>query len=555
MLEDQIYRYFKEEDKSVTEDEVCRAFASYSRSSVTEALSSLCRKNKLYVLNTIVGKMYGYDSSEDNEIYSVNTSTGEGMGGLLQALGVFDDYKTLSSQLFSSGPAKSYGIPAPDDKKFMKNSYSERDINEWLGTIEANRVYLNEVKKVALQQLATRIQSMALGSMDVFERYAKLELKEIAQERENLYKQIENALSFVVKGTDNSEWLKGLSAYLQEIVQPELEDMTINGGEFYYSVPIPNIRHYQSAFKISIEGKESALNKKTSNETAGRKDQKAASLRKKTEVSGESKKSAANKKVSKEGKKDAANKKVSKEPAYQIDTEESKEKKKYEELEKEFVSCLESLRNDNEKNAKQVEQAEKAFREISDQYKKEVHAKDDRFESIEKEAENERNAVRDALGDLRIRSNNTLSEIFATKKELDGVFFLNSGKKKDLTQKLESLRKQSRDLGEEIQTTELRLSSIDREKEKQKEEAEEKLLVLEKKKDEKKKELDHLREITLSEKQIAITEKSYREFLSLVRALLKDFHTEFTAKESGKKNLIEKVDKKADELKNRKEKR
>ena len=246
MLERELYNWFAEDDKFVTIKDVYAAFPNESKTNIQKALDNLCARGTFYKVSTIVGDMYGIDSAEEDDSYAVDTSTGSGMGDILRAMGVFDDYVPLSRGLIKETIPNEYDIDEINDDKYRKESYSPDDVLEWMNTIGENRQMLTTVKQYALQQLVQYLQGQGLGDklLYYFEGLAKIELEEIAKERENHYKKIVEIWNLMKDRLTDKRMLSSVSDELVKMIS-DVEDMTINGGQLYFSVPINNADYYR----------------------------------------------------------------------------------------------------------------------------------------------------------------------------------------------------------------------------------------------------------------------------------------------------------------------
>ena len=255
MTEREIYNWFAKDDKFVLIDDVCEAFPNESRESIQNILNRLCEKGTFYKMSTAFGDMYGIDSTVEDEPVTINPSTGSGMGDLLRASGTFDGYEPISKGLIKDAKLKNYGIDEINAGKFKKASYSSDEVVEWMNTISTNREFLTTIKQVALKNLVQNLQTRGLSGDQLLAYLgglAKIELEEIAKERLNQYKKIEEIWNHIKDGLADKRLLASLSKELVNIVA-DVEDMTVNGGQLYYSVPIPNFEHFKEAFKIQLE--------------------------------------------------------------------------------------------------------------------------------------------------------------------------------------------------------------------------------------------------------------------------------------------------------------
>lgn len=76
-LEQKIFRYFQDGDKCLTADDVVDAL-QLPKNQVEEALEHLVERNAMYSIKSIVGTMYGIDSSEDCSTNMVSIDLSEG---------------------------------------------------------------------------------------------------------------------------------------------------------------------------------------------------------------------------------------------------------------------------------------------------------------------------------------------------------------------------------------------------------------------------------------------------------------------------------------------
>ena len=76
-LEQKIFRYFQDGDKCLSADDVVDAL-QLPKNQVEEALEHLVERNAMYSIKSIVGTMYGIDSSEDCSTNMVGIDLSEG---------------------------------------------------------------------------------------------------------------------------------------------------------------------------------------------------------------------------------------------------------------------------------------------------------------------------------------------------------------------------------------------------------------------------------------------------------------------------------------------
>lgn len=275
MTEKEIYDWFAEDDRCVLIDDVCTAFPNKSKRSIQNILNRLCEKGKFYKVSTAFGDMYAIDSTVQDEVVTINMSTGSGMGDVLRATGAFEGYESISENLIKNAPLKKYGLNEINAKKYKKETYSSEDAIDWLNTVSANREFLKTIKEVALRNLVENLQSRGLSGNQLLaylEGLSKIELEVIAKERAKQYQKMEEIWKLMRDKLTDKGMLSSLSKELVKMVF-DVEDMTINGGQIYYSVPIPENGHYKKEFSTYISSStssaaKSSRNKKTNADVA-----------------------------------------------------------------------------------------------------------------------------------------------------------------------------------------------------------------------------------------------------------------------------------------------
>ena len=152
-----------------------------------------------------------------------------------------------------------------------------------------------------------------------------------------------------------------------------------------------------------------------------------------------------------------------------------------------------------------------------------------------------RSKIQEEVDSIKSQKEKTVSERKTAEAELEKVFVLNFGRKKELNNNIEALKKEEKDLGDKIWKKKTSLPEIDREEKKQKQSVDQILVEWEQKEREAEKELKKLETAVLSDETVLVAVEKYRKIASDINVLLKNFHTEFIAKEIKEDNYIDKV--------------
>lgn len=255
LLQKRIIKFFRDEDRGMSEDDILQELFDEDDSEVRDALEELCDDGYLSCIDTFVGKFYSLqyteDDEDDSDMVSVNFDSADGLEALSRALGVdMSERAAIVSSLPKHASDFVKEALNIDDPVFLKGDFDAETANRWLASIEANKAYLVQLKQIAGKKVSEQLESYGFLSLASFGMMMKTELAAIAELREMYYSEIERVIKSGLRSRIKEQGIvRALNEYLDDLTDYMEEDMTINGAN-RIAVPVPKAEYYKKALKI-----------------------------------------------------------------------------------------------------------------------------------------------------------------------------------------------------------------------------------------------------------------------------------------------------------------
>ena len=251
MKEQVISDYFRTITEAMEGNDIRNAVSAPDQSEFRKSLDARREKRSLENMDTMFGRVLYLDSNEEEE-EPIRMRKGTGLPALLRRAGLFEGYESLAGKILASCPAEDMGIPAINDRRFIRNSYDVLVLSEWGNTIDSHMDYLEAVKTAVFRRLADYVSCLNLPEQELvlFEALAEIELEVLAKEREKLLGEAAEIWKLVKVRTKDRMLVRSVSEDLLEKAGVKETELLINDGKIRFHMPVGNTERYLELFRL-----------------------------------------------------------------------------------------------------------------------------------------------------------------------------------------------------------------------------------------------------------------------------------------------------------------